>query len=49
MVRCRSDIVRQLRRCALEKGVELQAVTLEAMTDFLAKNRHLLDKGIIKM
>ena len=56
MLRCPRDISTQMRRIsyilslAREKEITLQDVTVEALQEYLTKNKDLLDKGsVIKM
>ena len=44
---CPRSIVRDLRKVALEKGVLLHEIVIEAWKEYLAKHRDLIERGIV--
>jgi hypothetical protein len=46
-IKCPSDINNKLKRIALEKGIALQEVYLQAFKEHLARNKALYEKEIV--
>ena len=46
-LRCPRDILHDMKVCAAEKEISLQKVALEAWMEYLAKNKHLIEKEIM--
>jgi hypothetical protein len=46
-LRCPLDMLHDMKVCAAEKETSLQKVALEAWIEYLDKNKHLIQKGII--
>jgi len=44
---CPRSIVRDLRKVALEKGVLLQEIVIEAWKEYLSEHRDLIERGIV--
>jgi hypothetical protein len=46
-LKCSKAAIQQLKLTAFEKGLKLQDATLEAINDYLAKNKAFLERGIM--
>jgi hypothetical protein len=46
-LRCPRYILHDMKVCAAEKETSLQKVALEAWMEYLDKNKHLVEKGIV--